>query len=230
MQEEMQKTCPLNHCCLHDKGIRIPNREIYKGTFIVQILYKQGEEKMKQALLIIDAQQELIDGSHNEPGVALKEKLIETINKVIEKALVSSVPIIFIRDLDVSGGEGPGFQVHPGINMPENATIFDKSATNSFYQTPLLEYLQQEEIEHLVVMGCKTEYCIDTVVRTATVNKFDVTLVGDGHSTNTSIILPAEKIIAHHNQTLHGLDNVDHFSLVRESEEDIFSPIHNHYR
>ncbi|TWT13499.1 cysteine hydrolase family protein [Planomicrobium sp. CPCC 101079] len=185
---------------------------------------------MKQALLIIDAQQELIDGNQNEPGVTAKEELIETINKVIEKALTLSIPIVFIRDLDVSDGAGPGFQVHSSIKMPEEATIFDKKATNAFYETPLLGYLQQHEVQLIVIMGCKTEYCIDTAVRTATTNKFDVTLVSDGHSTTTSVVLPAEKIIAHHNKTLHGFDNVDHFSLVRESLEDIFTPIHNNYR
>ncbi|TWT24054.1 cysteine hydrolase family protein [Planomicrobium sp. CPCC 101110] len=185
---------------------------------------------MKQALLIIDAQQELIDGNQNEPGVTAKEKLIHTINKVIKKAVNLAIPVIFIRDSDVSDGEGAGFQIHSAIAMPEKAAIFDKKATNAFYETPLLDYLQQQEIEHLVIMGCKTEYCIDTAVRTATANKFDVTLVSDGHSTTTSVVLPAEKIIAHHNKTLHGFDNIEHFSLVRDSEEDIFSPAHHNYR
>jgi nicotinamidase-related amidase len=186
--------------------------------------------KMKQALLIIDAQQELIDGNQNEPAVILKEKLIESINIVINKALASAIPIIFIRDLDIANGEGPGFQIHSGIKMPDKAIIFDKKATNAFYQTPLLEFLQQQEVKHIAIMGCKTEYCIDTTVRSATTHMLDVTLVGDGHSTSTSVILPAEKIIAHHNKTLHGFDNIECFSLVRESKEDIFSPIHNNYR
>lgn len=185
---------------------------------------------MRQALLIIDAQQELIDGNQNEPGVSAKESLLACINKVIEKAVALTIPIVFIRDLDVSEGEGPGFQIHPAITLPKNATIFDKKATNTFHETPLLEYLQQQEVQHIVIMGCKTEYCIDTAVRAATANKFDVTLVSDGHSTTTSVILPAEKIIAHHNKTLHGFDNIDYFSLVRESEEELFSPIHNQYR
>ncbi|WP_106534837.1 isochorismatase family protein [Planomicrobium soli] len=185
---------------------------------------------MKQVLLIIDAQQELIDGNQNEPGISAKESLLACINKVIEKAVASTIPIVFIRDLDVSEGEGPGFQIHSAITLPENATIFDKKATNVFYQTPLLDFLKQQEVQHIIIMGCKTEFCIDTAVRTATVNEFDVTLVSDGHSTTTSIILPAEKIIAHHNKTLHGFDNIDHFSLVRDSKEELFSPIHNQYR
>ncbi|MEK3796832.1 isochorismatase family protein [Peribacillus sp. FSL H8-0477] len=185
---------------------------------------------MKQALLIIDAQQDLIEGSHEESPVFEKEQLLHTINKVIEKAMKENVSIVFIRDLDVSNGEGTGFQVHQAIHVPSSAVTFDKAATNSFYGTPLTAYLTENKIEHLVIMGCKTEHCIDTAVRTATINHFDVTLVGDGHSTSDSKVLSAEQIILHHNETLHGHYNVDNFSLVRHSHEDLFNPVHNEHR
>ncbi|WP_066071622.1 cysteine hydrolase family protein [Neobacillus soli] len=185
---------------------------------------------MKQALLIIDVQQDLVEGNSEEQGVFKKEKLIQNINTVIEKAINERVQIVFIRDLDVSNGEGPGFQIHKDINVPSTAVIFDKAATNSFYGTPLKEYLQDQTVEHLVIMGCKTEHCIDTAVRTATINHYDVTLVGDGHSTSDSEILSAEQIILHHNKTLHGHYNVDNFSLVRNSNEELFKPDHNQYR
>lgn len=185
---------------------------------------------MKQTLLIIDAQQELMDGNEEEQGVYKKESVIANINKVIDKAVNENIPIVFIRDVDVANGEGPGFQVHQDINVPANATIFNKAATNSFYRTPLLEHLQNEKIEHLVIMGCKTEHCIDTAVRTATVNHFDVTLVADGHTTCDSPVLSAEQIIQHHNRILDGHYNVDNFSDVRNAEEDLFKPRHNQYR
>jgi nicotinamidase-related amidase len=185
---------------------------------------------MNQALLVIDAQQDLINGSDVEVPVFEKARLLKNINKVINKALESDIPIVFIRDKSVANGEGKGFQVHEEINVPPNAPTFDKSANNSFYQTPLLAFLQDHDIGHLVITGCSTDYCIDSAVRTATIHGFDVTLVGDAHSTPDSPILSAEQIIKHHNQTLHGLSNVDHFSLVRNSEDDLFQPIHDNYR
>ncbi|MDN4491961.1 cysteine hydrolase family protein [Ureibacillus aquaedulcis] len=185
---------------------------------------------MKQALVVIDAQQALIDGDHVEQGVVGKERLIANINAVVQKALDEDISIIFVRDVDVGNGEGPGFEVHKEINVPSHAVIFNKAATNSFYGTPLNDYLKEQNIEHLVMMGCKTEYCLDTAVRTATVNGFDVTLVGDAHSTSDSDTLSGQQIIEHHNRTLHGHYNVDNFSLVRNSTEDLFMPIHNNYR
>lgn len=185
---------------------------------------------MNQTLLIIDAQQELIDGNQEVSPIYNKEQLIKNINKVIEKAREIGVPVVFVRDLDVAEGKGSGFHIHNEINVPTEAKIFDKSATNSFYGTGLLEFLNSHHIEHIVIMGCETQHCIDSAVRTATISGFDVTLVGDGHSTLGNEVLSTEQIIRHHNTTLHGHYNVDHFSIVRNSGEDLFCPNHDSYR
>ncbi|CAG9622707.1 cysteine hydrolase family protein [Sutcliffiella rhizosphaerae] len=185
---------------------------------------------MNQTLLIIDAQQELIEGNLGASPIYNKVQLIKNINKVIEKAKEAGVPVVFVRDLDVAEGNGNGFHIHNEINVPTKAKVFDKSATNSFYGTGLLEYLKSKHIEHIVIMGCETQHCIDSAVRTATINGFDATLVGDGHSTLGNDVLSKEQIILHHNTTLHGHYNVDNFSIVRKSEEDLFCPTHNSYR
>ena len=190
----------------------------------------KGESHLNQALLIIDAQQALIDGNQEESAVFNKEQLIRNINLMIEKARKSGVPVIFVRDLDVAEGKGKGFQVHNEINVPTDTKIFDKTATNSFHGTGLLNHLRSQEIEHVVIMGCATQHCIDSAVRTATIKGLDVTLVGDGHSTTDGNILSAEQIIKHHNETLHGHYNVEHFSIVRNSEENLFHPTHDSYR
>lgn len=185
---------------------------------------------MNQTLLIIDAQQELIEGNHQESSVSNKEQLIKNINRVIEKANDADVPVVFVRDLDVAEGKGEGFQVHNEINVPTNAKFFDKAATNSFHGTDLLEHLSTQQMKHVVIMGCKTQHCIDSAVRTATISGLDVTLVGDGHSTEDNDVLSADQIIRHHNSTLHGHYNVEHFSVVRNSDEDLFQPTHDSYR
>ena len=168
----------------------------------------KGEIYLNQTLLIIDAQQELIDGNLEESAVFNKEQLITNINKVIGKAIEANIPVVFVRDLDVAEGKGGGFQVHNEINVPTNAKIFDKAATNSFHGTGLLNHLRIQQMEHVVIMGCKTQHCIDSAVRTATISGLDVTLVGDGHSTSDNDVLSAEQIIMHHNSTLHGHYNV----------------------
>ena len=132
---------------------------------------------MKQALLIIDAQQELMDGNEQENEVFRKTELLATLNTAIQKAIDANALIVFVRDIDVASGSGEGFEVHNQIQVPQSAILINKAATNSFYGTSLLELLKEEKINHIVIGGCKTEHCIDTAVRTATVEGFDVTLI-----------------------------------------------------
>ena len=121
---------------------------------------------MNQLLLIIDAQQELIDGNQDMRAVFKKEQLIQNINIVIKKAKEANVSIVCVRDLDVAGGKGKGFQVHDEIHLPVETKFFDKAATNSFHGTGLLNYLKSNKINHIVIMGCETQHCIDSAVRT----------------------------------------------------------------
>ena len=64
---------------------------------------------MKQLILIIDAQQELIDGRQGERAVFNKEQFIRNINVVIKKLSERGVSVVCIRDLDVAEGKGTGF-------------------------------------------------------------------------------------------------------------------------
>jgi nicotinamidase-related amidase len=185
---------------------------------------------MKQAVLVIDFQQELVDGNIEERPVYLKEHVAHIIEAVVLAADDRNIPVVFIRDLYVAGGTRTGLAVHDLIPVPTSSVTFDKTATNAFHGTPLLDHLRQASNEHLIVLGCKSEHCIDTAVRSATVHGFDVTLVADGHTTNGSDVLTPEQMIAHHNPVLHGHYNVEHFSIVRRSTEDVFTPIHNDYR
>ena len=62
-----------------------------------------------------------------------------------------------------------------------------------------------------------TEYCIDTTCRRAVSLGYDVTLVADAHTTHDNDLLPAEKIIAHHNRSL----SRSMVGLARAAEVDV---------
>ncbi|CEG28325.1 isochorismatase family protein [Bacillus sp. B-jedd] len=181
------------------------------------------------ALLVIDAQVGIIEGPKHGP-VYDKERLLETMKKVIDRARQKEIPIIYIVDTDVAEPDSMEFQVHPHIVPLKDDTILTKRATDAFHFTTLHEYLLTLEISHLVAIGCKTEFCVDTTCRRATTLGYDVTLVADGHSTTDNNVLKAKEIIAHHNCNLNGLDNIDHFILVRKSDEDIFKHKHMDYK
>jgi nicotinamidase-related amidase len=183
----------------------------------------------KTALLIIDAQVGIIEGPAYGP-VHQPAELIVTMKKVLEEARRQSIPVLFVQDLDVAEAGQEAFAIHPAISPLPHEAIVHKSATDSFQGTDLHVQLQDLGIQHLVIMGCKTPFCIDSACRRATTLGYDVTLVKDGHSTTDSDVLTGEQIIAHHNSCLHGLGNLEPFILVRHSEESLFEPTHDSYR
>jgi nicotinamidase-related amidase len=182
----------------------------------------------KTALLIIDVQVGIVEAESGH--VFNSEALLTNINQIISDARLREIPILYVQDLDVAPQESKEFQIHPAIAPLESDRIIHKVATDAFHGTNLHEELQAIGANHLVIVGCKTEYCVDTTCRRATTLGYDVTLVADAHSTTDNKVLKAEQIINHHNANLHGLDNIDKFIIVRKVEDSVLEPIHNNYR
>jgi len=183
----------------------------------------------KTALLIIDAQTGIIEGPTDGP-VYNAEGLLGTMQAVLSQARQQAIPVWYVQDLDVAEPGDKAFDTHPAIAPLPGEPIIHKRATDSFHGTDLHDQLQAAGIGHLVIMGCQTQFCIDSACRKATTLGYDVTLVKDGHSTTDNPVLSAEQIIAHHNKLLHGLSNLEPFILVRHSEENLFEPTHDSYR
>lgn len=149
---------------------------------------------------------------------------------IIQKARSQAIPVFYVQDVDVAEAGTYEYAIHPEIAPLPGEPIIHKKATDSFHGTDLHQQLQAQGINHLVIMGCKTEFCIDSACRKATTLGYDVTLVKDAHSTTDNEVLQADQIIAHHNTCLHGLGNLEPFILVRSSDEDVLVPSHDSYR
>ncbi|WP_433748342.1 isochorismatase family protein [Falsibacillus pallidus] len=124
------------------------------------------------------------------------------------KSTSRNIPIIYVQHEEPEGGfltRGSQFwQFVQGISPGPEDTIIHKLASDSFYETPLKECLEQMGVNHLVIVGARTEFCIDTTCRSAISHGFQVTLVENGHTTVDSS-LPAESIIKHHNLNLNAI-------------------------
>ena len=157
------------------------------------------------ALLVIDVQMGMFEES--DP-VYRGEELLETIVRLIEKARAAGVPVIYVQH---SGSEGhplnpkaPGWPLHPAIAPTAGEWVIHKHHPDSFQETDLQRRLETQGIQHLIVTGIQTEYCVDTTCRRAYSLGYDVILIQDGHSTWDSPDLQAPQIIAHHNRVLGG--------------------------
>ncbi|WP_232463451.1 isochorismatase family protein [Tumebacillus avium] len=168
------------------------------------------------ALVVIDAQTALVE------KVFEPERVLKNIAGLLERARAAGVPVVFVQDDDVSEPGSDGWQVHPAIAPLETERRVRKKATDAFYGTDLHAFLTANGVKTLVVCGCKTDYCVDTATRRATTLGYQVIVAKDAHSTTDNGVFTAEQIIAHHNRNLHGLDNLENYSMSVLSEEIVF--------
>src|SRR5450631_2618238 len=91
---------------------------------------------------------------------------------LLEKARAAQTPVIYVQH-DGPAGHGlevgtPGWQIHPIIAPQPTEPVVHKRASDSFYKTTLQQELTARGIQHLIIVGGQTEYCVDTTARRAT--------------------------------------------------------------
>ena len=163
------------------------------------------------ALVIVDVQTGLVDGAN---PVYRLDALLENISTLIAQARSTGTPIIYIQDNDVDEIGSPGWQIHPTIAPQAGDLVIRKPETDAFYGTTLQQELEARGLEHLIVVGCKSEVCIDATCRKATDLGYHVTLVSDAHSTTDNAVLTAPQIIAYHNYILPMVWSDEHGKVV----------------
>jgi nicotinamidase-related amidase len=168
------------------------------------------------ALLIIDVQTGLVAGT--EPVYRLDE-LLENIATLIKRAHAIGMPIIYIQDNDVDEIGSPGWQIHPAIAPQEGDVVLRKPEADAFYGTTLQQEIEARGIRHLIVVGCKSEVCVDATCRRATNLGYNVTLVSDAHSTTDNAVLTAQQTIAYHNHILQMVWSDEHGEVVEVTVE-----------
>lgn len=160
---------------------------------------------MTCALLIIDVQHALCHGADAAFDI---DGVIHRINSVSARARAAGVPVILIQHEEV---DGPlqhgveGWQLDARLQLSDADLRLHKTACDSFYKTNLQDLLTSRGVDHLVVCGLQSEFCVDSTVRAALARGYPVTLVADGHSTVDNAVLTAAQISAHHNTTLASL-------------------------
>jgi len=155
---------------------------------------------MSVALLVIDVQHALCGGADacfDHPGV------VERINGLSRRARDLGLPVIFVQHEEPEGDFRPGsegWQLAPALQVADGEPRVRKTTPDSFNGTELDALLRKLGVTGLVICGMQTDFCVDTTVRRALAEGYDVVLAGDAHSTLDNRVLRAEQIIAHHNE------------------------------
>lgn len=142
---------------------------------------------MKKALLLIDIQNDYFPGGKMELVHSLKAS--EKAKSILDYFREKQELIVHIQHISTKEGSTfflpntPGVEIHQNVTPKDNEKVVIKHFPNSFIQTELLEYLKNQEVKHLVVVGMMTHMCVDATVRAARDLGFTIELIGDACAT-----------------------------------------------
>jgi len=139
----------------------------------------------KVALLSIDVQKGLDDpswGVRNNPDAEAKIALL------LSAWRNKGLPVIHIQHCSVEPNsplrpELPGNEFKDEAKPFPGEKVFGKTVNSAFIGTKLEQYLRENDIESLVVVGLTTDHCVSTSTRMAGNLGFNVTLVSDATAT-----------------------------------------------
>jgi nicotinamidase-related amidase len=158
-------------------------------------------DRPNTALLVIDVQNGVVADAHNRDGV------IANINTLVGKARTEDVPVVWVQHSDdYLQRDSESWQYVPELVRRESEPLVHKSYGDSFEGTDLEALLAGQGVGRLIVTGAQTDACIRSTIHGAFVRGYDVTLVGDAHTTEDLSKYgapPPEQVIAHTNLYWH---------------------------
>ena len=149
------------------------------------------------ALMVIDVQNGVVGAAHRRDAV------VANIGTLVERARAEGVPVVWVQHSDQYMPQGSDdWQYVPELIRDEAEPLVHKTFGDSFEGTGLEDVLARAGIGHLVVAGAQTDACIRSTIHGAFTRGYDVTLVGDAHTTEDQTewgAPPPDQVIGHTN-------------------------------
>jgi nicotinamidase-related amidase len=154
-------------------------------------------DRPNTALMVIDVQKGVVAEAHQ------REAVVANISTLVDKAREEGFPIVWVQHSDQHLEKGSdAWEYVPELARQESEPLVHKTFGDSFEGTDLEETLAKAGVGHLVVTGAQTDACIRSTIHGAFARGYDVTLVGDAHTTEDQSAWgapPPDKVIAHTN-------------------------------
>jgi nicotinamidase-related amidase len=167
-------------------------------------------------LLIIDAQNEYLDGTLALPGV---QPALDEIAALLKRARSAGRPVFHVQHLGQPGGlfdaEGHAGQIVDQLAPQDGEAIIGKNLPNSFAGTDLKKTIEAAGVGQLIVAGFMTHMCVSATVRSAVDHGLFSTVVASGCATRDlpsatgGGTVPAQSV---HDATLAAL--ADRFAVI----------------
>jgi nicotinamidase-related amidase len=130
------------------------------------------------ALVVIDVQNGVVGGAYDRDAV------VGNIASLVGRARDGGVPIVWVQHSSEGLQQGSEeWQYVPELKRDDAEPLVHKRYADSFEETDLEAVLADAGVGRLVVTGAQTDECIRSTIHGAFVRGYDVTLVGDAHTT-----------------------------------------------
>ena len=142
---------------------------------------------MKQALLIIDVQNDYFAGG--KMALYQPEQALTQVNQLEDYFISQNLPVIYIQHIkhvanaDFFGAGTTGAELHPELKTDDQSIVIEKHFPNSFLETTLEATLRELSIEQLVICGMMTHMCVDSTTRAARELGYQPILIADATAT-----------------------------------------------
>jgi nicotinamidase-related amidase len=154
-------------------------------------------DRPNTGLMVIDVQKGVVGDAHQRDAV------VANISTLVDKAREEGVPIVWVQDSGEQLEKGSdAWEYVPELTRRESEPLVHKTFGDAFEGTDLEEVLAKAGVGRLVVTGAETDACIRSTIHGAFARGYDVTLVGDAHTTGDQSAWgapPPDQVIAHTN-------------------------------
>ncbi len=163
------------------------------------------------ALLLVD-----IQTGFDAPGWGHRNNPLAETNsaKLLTVWRSQNFPVIHVRHCSTEANSPlrpnqPGYAFKPAVTPRHGERVFTKRVNSAFIGTNLEDYLRENGLGSLVIVGLTTDHCISTTVRMAGNLGFKVQLVSDATATFDRTDMNGQRLSADaihniHLVSLHG--------------------------
>lgn len=138
----------------------------------------------QSAVIVIDAQNEYLDGKLALPGI---KPALDAIAQLLSKAREAGAPVVHIAHRGRPGGlfdrAGHGGAIIEAVRPLSGESVIEKPLPNAFAQTSLDAELKALGRTSLVLAGFMTHMCVSSTARAALDLGYRVTIAGDAAAT-----------------------------------------------
>lgn len=126
-----------------------------------------------------------------------RDRIVGNVALAVRRAREAGVPVIWVQhEDDELKHDTPGWAWVPELQvLPDEARVH-KRYNSAFEDTVLLSLLEQLSVSHIFLAGAASNWCIRATAYGALDRGFDLTLIGDAHTTETMELGPGRVVDA----------------------------------